>query len=89
LVQIGIGVVVLTETKFVNNWPPNMAAGYTIMCSKVVSCTQGVVVLVWKENNLRFEVKLMLFHGPNTLMFQLRTGDKQLYVVGTYNISPN
>jgi hypothetical protein len=40
------------------------AAGYTIMCSKAVSCTQGGVALVWKENNLRFEVKLVLFHGP-------------------------
>ncbi len=30
----------------------------------------------------------MLFHGPNTLTFQLTTGDKQIYVVGTY-IPPN
>ncbi len=48
----------------------------------------GGVALLWKENNLRFEVKLVLFHGPNTLTFQLRMGDKQLYIIGTY-IPPN
>jgi hypothetical protein len=85
---MGIGMVVLTETKFVNNQHPKTATGYTIMCSKVASYAQGGVALMWKENNLRFEVELMLFHGPNTLTFQLRMGDEQLYVIGTY-ISPN
>jgi hypothetical protein len=79
LAQMRIGVAVLTEMKFVNGWHPNMVAGYTIMCSKVASCAQGGVVLVWKKNNLRFEVKLVLFHSMNTtLMFQLRTGDERL-----------
>jgi hypothetical protein len=36
-VQMGIGVV-LTETKFIDDWYPKMAAGYTIMSSKVASC---------------------------------------------------
>jgi hypothetical protein len=85
---MGIDVAVLTVTKFVDNWYLNMAAGYTIMCSKATSCTQGGVALMWKENNLIFEVKLVLFHGPNTLMFQLTMEDEQLYVVGTY-IPPN
>ncbi len=40
---------------------------------------------MWKEDNLKFEVKLMLFnHGPNTLMFQPPTGDEQFYIVRTY-----
>ncbi len=74
--QMGIGVAVLTETKFINNQYPNTAVGYTIMCSKVASCAQGGAALVWKEKVLRFEVKLVLFHGPNTLTFQLMMGDE-------------
>jgi hypothetical protein len=88
LVQMGIEVEVLTETKFVNNWYPKSAMVYTIMCSKVVSCTQGGVALVWKENNLRFKVELGLFHCPNTLTFQLTMGDEQFYCVRLY-IPPN
>jgi hypothetical protein len=88
LVQMGIWGVVLMEIKFVNNWHPKMAAGYTIMCSKTASCTQGGVALMWKENNLRFEVELVLFHSSNTLTFLLRIGDKQLCIVGAY-IPPN
>jgi hypothetical protein len=88
LVQMGIGVAVLTETQFVDNRHPKMAARYTIMCSKAASCALGRVALMWKENNFRFEVELVLFHGPNTLTFKLRTGDEQLYVIRTY-IPPN
>jgi hypothetical protein len=61
-----------------------MAAGYTIMSSKVVSCSQGGMALTWREDNLKFKVKLVLFHGPNTLTFQLTMGDEQIYVVGIY-----
>jgi hypothetical protein len=88
LAQMGIGAAMLTEKKFVDNWHPNMATGYTIMCSKAASCAQGGGALAWKENNPRFEVKLVLFHGPNNLTYHLRTGDERLYVVGTY-IPPN
>jgi hypothetical protein len=58
------------------------------MSLKVASCSQGGVALAWREDNLKFEVKLVLFHGPNTLTFQLTMEDKQIYVVGTY-IPPN
>ncbi len=58
---MGIGVAVLTETKFVDNRYPKMAAGYMIMSSKAASCAQGVVALAWRENNLRLEVKLVMF----------------------------
>jgi hypothetical protein len=85
---MGIGVAVLTKTKFVDNWYSKTAAGYMIMSLKAESCSQGGVALAWRENNLKFEVELVLFHGPNTLTFQLRIGDKQIYVVGTY-IPPN
>ncbi len=88
LAQMGIGVAVLIEMKFVDDWYPKMAVGYTIMSSKVASCSQGGVALTWRENDLKFEVELVLFHGPNTLTFQLTLGDEQIYIVGMY-IPPN
>ncbi len=33
LAQLGIGMAVLTETKFVDNWHPKTATGYAIMFS--------------------------------------------------------
>jgi hypothetical protein len=88
LAQTGIGVAVLTEMKFVDNWYPKTAVGYTIMSLKAASCSQGGVALAWRGNNLKFEVELVLFHSPNTLTIQLTTGDKQIYIVGMY-IPPN
>jgi hypothetical protein len=89
LAQMKIGVVVLMEMKIVNNQYPKSAMGYTIMCSKVASCTQGGVAHVWKEDNLKFEVKLVLFnHSLNTFTFQLAMGEEKFYVVGTYTL-PN
>ncbi len=88
LAQMGIGMAVLTETKFVSNQHPKMAAEYTIMSSKVASCTKGGVALAWRENDLSFEVESVMFYGPNTLTFQLKMGEEQIYVVGTY-IPPN
>jgi hypothetical protein len=57
LAQMGIGVAVLMETKFVDDRYPNTAARYTILCFKAASCAQGGVALVWKEKDLRFEVE--------------------------------
>ncbi len=85
MVQMRIGVAVLMETKIVNDQYPKAAAGYTIMCSKAASCTKGRVALMWKENNPKFEVELVLFNNcPNVLTFQLVMGDEQFYVVGVY-----
>ncbi len=57
LAQMEIGMVVLTETKFVNNWYPKMVTGYTDMSSKAASSTQGGMALAWRENDPSFEVK--------------------------------
>ncbi len=85
MAQMGIGVAVLMVAKIVNDWYPKSAAGYTIMCSKMASCTQGGVALMWKEDHLKFEVKLVLFNnGLNVLTFQLIMGDKQFYIIGAY-----
>ncbi len=72
MVQMGIGVAVLTETKFVNNWYPKMAAGYMIMSLKAASCAWGGLALGWRENNPSFEVMSVRFYGLNT--YQLKMG---------------
>jgi hypothetical protein len=59
------------------------------MCSKAVSIRQGGVGLLWKEGDSRFEVESVAFrNGPNIVTFQVVTGDRRYYVVGTY-IPPN
>jgi len=77
LAQMKVGLAVLTETKLVDERHPKTASGYTIMCSKAVSGHQGGVALAWKENDPKFEVKLVLFNNsPNIVTFQLTTGDE-------------
>jgi hypothetical protein len=60
----------------------------TLSCAPRRQAARGVA-LVWKKDDLKFEVKSVLFnHGPNTLTFQLATGDEQFYVIGMF-IPPN
>ena len=85
LVQMRVGLAVLTETKLVDDRHPTTASGYTIMCSKAVSGHQGGVAIMWKENDSKFEVKSVLFNnGPNIVTFQVTTGDERFYVIGIY-----
>jgi hypothetical protein len=65
-----------------------MVAGYTIMSPKAASSAQCGVALAWKENNPSFEAKSVRFYSPNMMIFQLKTGDEQIYIVGMY-IPPN
>ena len=77
LAQMEVGLAVLTETKLVNDRHPKTASGYAIMCSKGVSGHQGGLLLMWKEDNPKFEVESVLFNnGPNIVTFQLATGDE-------------
>ena len=85
LAQMRVGLAVLKETKLANNRHPKTASGYAIMCLKAVTGPQGGVPLMWKEDNPKFEVELVLFNnGPNIMTFQLATGDEQFYVIGIY-----
>ena len=85
LAQMGVGLAVLTEMKLVNDRHPKTTSGYAIMCSKAVSGHQGGVTLMWKEDDPKFEVELVLFNnGPNIVTFQLATGDEQFYVIEIY-----
>ena len=80
-----VGLAVLTETKLVNNRHPKTTSGYSTMCSKAVSRHQGGVALMWKENDPKFEVELVLLNnGLNIVTFQLTTGDNRFYVIGIY-----
>jgi hypothetical protein len=85
LVQMGVGLAVLTETKLVNDRHPKTTSGYSIMRLKAVSGHQGGVAIMWKEDDPKFEVKSVLFNnGPNIVTFQLATGDERFYVIGIY-----
>ena len=85
LVQMRVGLAVLTETKLVDDRHPKTAYGYTIMCLKAVSGHQGGVALMWKEDDLQFTVESVLFNnGPNIVTFQVETGNVRFYVIGVY-----
>ena len=85
MAQMGIRLVVLTETKFFNNRHPKAASGYTIMCSEAANAHQGGVALLWVEDDPKFEVESVQFrNGPHIVTFQVVTGDEQFYVVGVY-----
>ncbi len=83
LVQMGIGLAVLIETKNIDNRHPKAASGYTIMCSEAASAHQGGATLLWVEDDPRFEVKSVQFqNGLNIMKFQVVTGNEQFYIVG-------
>ena len=77
--QMSVGLAVLMETKLVDNRHSKTAS------SKTVSGHQGGVVLLWTEDDPKFEVELVLFiNGPNIVTFQLATEDEQFNVIGIY-----
>ena len=85
LAQMRVGLAVLTETKRVNDRYPKTDSGYAIMCSKAVSGYQGGVTLMWKEDDPKFEVELVLFNNdPKIVTFQVATGDERFNVIGIY-----
>jgi len=73
LAQMRVGLVVLTETKLVDDRHPKTASGFSIMCLKTLIGHQGGVALMWKEDN-----------GPNIVTFQVTTEDERFYDIGTY-----
>ncbi len=73
LAQMRVGLVVLTETKLVDDRHPKTASGFSIMCLKTLIGHQGGVALMWKEDN-----------GPNIVTFQVTMGDERFYDIGTY-----
>ncbi len=84
LLQMGVGLAVLTETKVIDNRHPNLTSGCKILASKAMSHNQGRIALLWQENHGGFEVKSAQICTPNLLTFQLVTGNKQFYCMGIY-----
>jgi hypothetical protein len=84
LMQMGVGLAILMETKVTDSRHPCLASGYKILPSKVASHNQGGIALLWKENCGDYEVELACIVMPNLLTFQLVTGDEQFYCMGVY-----
>jgi hypothetical protein len=82
LAQMGVGLVVLMETKVIDDHHPRLALGSKILALKAASHNQGGIALLWKENHGGYEVESARIVTPNHLMFQLVTGDAQFYCMG-------
>jgi hypothetical protein len=84
LVQMGVGLAILTETKVTDDCHPCLASGYKILASKAARHNQGGIALLWKENCGDYEVELACIIMPNLLTFQLVTGKKRFNCMGVY-----
>ncbi len=51
LVQMGIGLAILKETKVIDDHHPCLMLVYKILASKAASHNQGGIALLWKENH--------------------------------------
>ncbi len=77
LLQMGVGLADLTETKLTDDCHTHLALGYKILASKASSHNQGGIALLWKEDHPGYEVELAHIVTPNLLTFQLVTGNEQ------------
>jgi hypothetical protein len=88
LAQMGVNCVVLTKVKITNGKYPRCASGFKIILSTATSHSQGGIALLWNKGHASFKVKVVKIVTPNLLTFQLVTGYKRFYMMGTY-IPPN
>jgi hypothetical protein len=88
LAQMGVNCAVLTEVIITNNKYPRCASRFKVILLKVTSHSQGGIALLWNEGHASLEVEAAKIVTPNLLTFQLVTGYKCFYVMGTY-IPPN
>jgi hypothetical protein len=88
LVQMGVGIGILTKTKVTNDQYSKSLSGYRVLVSKAASPHQGGIGLIWREDHDGFEVKAVQPLTPNLLSFQLVMGNKRYYVIGIY-VPPN
>jgi hypothetical protein len=88
LAQMGVNCAILTEVKIMNDKYPRCASQFKVTSSKITSHSQGGIALLWNKGHASFEVEAAKMVTPNLLTFQLITGYKQFYVMGTY-IPPN
>jgi hypothetical protein len=50
LAQMGFGIGILTKTKVTNNQYSKSLSGYRVIVSKAASPHQGVIGLIWRED---------------------------------------
>jgi hypothetical protein len=84
LCQMGVGCMVLTETKLTNDRYPRFVSGYHVIALKAASPYQGEIAVLWKPGHWDLEVEVVHVASPNILTFQLVTGGVQFFVMGTY-----
>ncbi len=83
--QMGVGCVVLAETKLTNDRYPRFVQGYHVIASRATSPQQGGIALLWRElENLGFLVEAVSIVSPNILTFQLVMGGVRFFVMGAY-----
>jgi hypothetical protein len=80
---MGVNCAVLTKVKITNN-NPRCTSGFKVISSKVPSHSQGGIALLWNKGHASFKVEAAKIVIPNLLTFQLITGYKQFYLMGTY-----
>ncbi len=78
--QMGVGCVVLTETKLTDAQYPKHVEGYHVIASKATSPQQGGIALLWTAGHQDFEVEAVKITSPNVLTFQLITGGIQFFL---------
>jgi len=84
LVQMGVGLAVVTETTITDARYTRLTSGHKILASRAGSHNQGGIALLWKEDHQGFEVESAKILTPNLLTFQLVTGDERFYCMGIY-----
>ncbi len=72
--QMGVGCIVLTETKLTNDQYPKHVEGYHMIALCATSPQQGGIALLWTAEHQHFEVEAVNIVSPNMLTFQLVTG---------------
>jgi hypothetical protein len=85
---MGVNCAVLTKVKIMNNKYPRCLPGFKVISSKMMSHSQGGIVLLWNKGHASFKVKAAKIITLNLLTFQLVMGYKHFYMMGTY-IHPN
>jgi hypothetical protein len=83
LVQMGVGIGILTETKVTNDRYSKFLSGYRVLVSKATSPHQGGIGLIWREDHNVFKVKAIQPLTPNLMSFQLVTGNERYYFMGS------
>jgi hypothetical protein len=74
--------------KITNDKYPRCVSGFKIISLKATSHSQGGIALLWNKGHASYKVEAAKIVTPNLLTFQLVTGYKRFYMMGTY-IPPN